>query len=153
MLAHAQSVRQLWLCSLWEKRRKFASVELRPDEFKVAILTFAQVLITTSKLLCSIRQFKKKMSKFEKKMFFWKKNKKKIFCLKFFYRSSSAEDDLWKTTYGRRPGKKIYFPALLVLPQYCLCFGQQSYIELTQASGKCREVKLLVRSSSIGRLP
>ena len=29
----------------------------------------------------------------------------------------------------------------------------KSYIELTQASGKYREVQLLVRLSSIGRLP
>ena len=69
----------------------------------MAILTIAQVLITSSKLLCSIRKFgRKKIVKNWKKIFiFFGKNEKKYFLVEIIFWSSSAEDDLWKTTWQK----------------------------------------------------
>ena len=70
-------------------------------------MTFAKVLITTSKLLCSNIHFFLNLKFENKKNFVFKK--KKNFTWNFCYRSSSAEDDLWKTTWQ-----------IILLP-WCLC--------------------------------
>ena len=70
----------------------------------------------------NLRKTTYKISYFLKKYFFfvfWKKWKKYIFCLNFFW-SSSAEDDLWKTIW-----QIISLPCtslMLVLPQYNFYF-------------------------------
>ena len=87
----------------------------------MAILTFEQVLITSSKLLCRSRQFWKKCQKLkEKKNIFWKKWRKIFVGWNFLFWSSSVEDDLWKMTW-----QIISLPStslILVLPQYNFYF-------------------------------
>ena len=97
----------------------------------MAILTFAQVLTTSSKRLCHIRQFWKKNCQKLKKIYFFvflEKLKKKKFLVENFCLGHLPR----KTTYGRRPDKKNHFPAL----PWCLCYLNITFT-FTPLSSNC----------------